>query len=61
MTPPTQIRIPEEIRIRAGLEPGVYSLKFVMDRIEATDPFYGAFFIARHKTQTEKLSTVLDG
>lgn len=57
----SQITIPEEIRLRAGLEPGIYSLKFIMDRIEETDPFYGAFFIARQKTQTEKVSTVLDG
>lgn len=57
----SQIALPEAIRIRAGLEPGIYSLKFIMDRIEEPDPFYGAFFIARQKTQTEKLSTVLDG
>lgn len=37
MTPAT-VRIPEEIRLRARLERGIYSLQYIMDRIESTDP-----------------------
>ncbi|WP_343089237.1 hypothetical protein [Methanocalculus natronophilus] len=46
-----KIRLPEEIRRRAGLEPGIYSIQYVMDRISETDPEHSHLWRGRQKCQ----------
>ncbi|MDG6250819.1 hypothetical protein [Methanocalculus sp.] len=33
----SQITIPESVRVKARIEPGVYSLKYLIDRIEESN------------------------
>jgi bifunctional DNA-binding transcriptional regulator/antitoxin component of YhaV-PrlF toxin-antitoxin module len=48
MTSSTQIRIPEDIRIGAGLEPGqVYKLAVIIDSIERADPTFQGIYRRR--------------